>query len=133
MKGTFWNLTIHEANMKDPLLRTLNRTLLNLPMKTCFEILDAFKQSCTQTLTRKYYYVNTCGTEQETCSSSREICNSTPRRADIYSKLQYQARVHDAGLLFRSAIILPLTLKRRSSICMLSSSFVHSYLEIFKL
>ena len=55
------------------------------------------------------------------------------RRAEqIY--LQYHARVHDARLLFRSAIILPLKLKRRSSIsCMLSSSFVHSYLEIFKL
>ena len=54
------------------------------------------------------------------------------RRAEQISTVP--ARVHDARLLFRSAIILPLKLKRRSSMsCMLSSSFFYSYLEIFKL
>ena len=39
--------TIHEANMKYPYSEQ-NRTLQNLPMEICFEILDAWKQSCTQ-------------------------------------------------------------------------------------
>ena len=121
--------TIHEANMKHPHSEhwTAHCKIYRWkPVSKSWMLPNSLALKAKIPFDWKYYYVNTCGTEQETCSSSREICNSTPRRADIYST-KHVYTTQD------SAIILPLTLKRRSSICMLSSSFVHSYSEIFKL
>ena len=132
MKCTFWNFDLSRSEHEASLFRT-EPHIVKSTDGNLFRNLGCIKTVLYSKLQSLLIENIIMLTPVENRRSVVQAVKYIYRNSAQSRCLQYHTRVHDARLLFCSAFILRLKLKRRSSICMLSTPFVHSYPKIFKL